>query len=90
MLFAFARDGGLPGAEYVARVSPRFRSPHVAVWVSAMAAFVVALWADAYSAIVALTGRAEAYGLIPKNWTVEKCSSAQVKGAEGNEEKSVQ
>src|SRR6266446_10971857 len=27
-------------------------------------------------------------GLIPKNWTVEKCSSAQVKGAEGNEEKS--
>jgi hypothetical protein len=29
-------------------------------------------------------------GLIPKNWTVEKCSSAQVKGAEGNEEKSVQ
>src|SRR5258708_36490865 len=25
-------------------------------------------------------------GLIPKNWTIEKCSSAQVKGAEGNEE----
>jgi hypothetical protein len=33
---------------------------------------------------------AEDGGLIPKNWTVEKCSSAQVKGAEGNEEKSVQ
>jgi len=32
----------------------------------------------------------DALGLIPKNWTVEKCSSAQVKGAEGNEEKSVQ
>ena len=32
----------------------------------------------------------QADGLIPKNWTVEKCSSAQVKGAEGNEEKSVQ
>ena len=29
-------------------------------------------------------------GLIPGKWTVEKCSSAQVKGAEGNEEKSVQ
>jgi len=29
-------------------------------------------------------------GLIPKNWTVEKCGCAQVKGAEGNEEKSVQ
>src|SRR5258707_9508488 len=31
-----------------------------------------------------------ATGLIPEKWTVEKCSSAQVKGAEGNEEKSVQ
>jgi hypothetical protein len=29
-------------------------------------------------------------GLIPEKWTVEKCGSAQVKGAEGNEEKSVQ
>jgi hypothetical protein len=26
------------------------------------------------------------YGLTPKNWTIEKCSSAQVKGAERNEE----
>ncbi len=25
-------------------------------------------------------------GLPPKNWTIEKCSSAQVKGAERNEE----
>ena len=32
----------------------------------------------------------EPSGLIPEKWTVEKCSSAQVKGAEGNEEKSVQ
>jgi hypothetical protein len=33
---------------------------------------------------------AQRAGLIPEKWTVEKCSSAQVKGAEGNEEKSVQ
>jgi len=46
---------------------------------------------------VAFTGSGEvgkkivqAAGLIPEKWTVEKCSSAQVKGAEGNEEKSVQ
>jgi len=37
-----------------------------------------------------LTNKSLNRGLIPKNWTVEKCSSAQVKGAEGNEEKSVQ
>src|SRR5262249_54944916 len=42
MLFAFARDGGLPASPFLARVSPRFSSPHVAVWVSCAAAFAVA------------------------------------------------
>lgn len=55
MLFAFARDGGLPASSWVKRVSPRFRSPHVAVWVAAGAAFSVALWTRAYSAMVALS-----------------------------------
>jgi amino acid transporter len=55
MLFAFARDGGLPASSAIARVSPRFSSPHVAVWVSVVAAFGVALWARAYSAMVALS-----------------------------------
>jgi amino acid transporter len=65
MLFAFARDGGLPGSRALASVSPRFRSPHVAVWTSAGAAFLVALWADAYSAMVALSTIAlsASYGL---------------------------
>ncbi|HEY8210924.1 MAG TPA: amino acid permease [Myxococcaceae bacterium] len=55
MLFAFARDGGLPFSSAVCRVSPRFRSPHVAVWVSAGAAGLVAVWSSAYDAIVALS-----------------------------------
>jgi amino acid transporter len=55
MLFAFARDGGTPFSAHVAKVSPRFRSPHVAVWVSAGAAFAVALWTGVYSAMVALS-----------------------------------
>jgi amino acid transporter len=55
MLFAFARDGGLPASRSVARVSVRFQSPHVAVWVSAVAAFTVSLWADAYSVMTALS-----------------------------------
>lgn len=65
MLFAFARDGGLPFAKQLARVSPRFRSPHVAVWTSAAMALLVALWADAYSAMVALSTIAlyASYGL---------------------------
>jgi amino acid transporter len=65
MLFAFARDGGLPFSRRLAAVSPRYRSPHVAVWVSAAAAFAVALWAHAYSAMTALSTIAlyASYGL---------------------------
>lgn len=65
MLFAFARDGGLPFSARLAAVSPRFRSPHVAVWTSALAALAVALWANAYSAMVALSTIAlyASYGL---------------------------
>jgi len=65
MLFAFARDGGLPLSRHLASVSERYRSPHVAVWVSAAAAFAVAIWAHAYSAMTALSTIAlyASYGL---------------------------
>jgi amino acid transporter len=55
MLFAFARDGGLPRSSFVAQVSPRYQSPHVAVWISTAAAFAVALWSQAYAVMVALS-----------------------------------
>jgi len=65
MLFAFARDGGLPFSRQLAAVSKRYRSPYVAVWVSAAAAFAVAIWAQAYSAMTALSTIAlyASYGL---------------------------
>ena len=65
MLFAFARDGGTPFSETLALVSDRYRTPHVAVWVSAGCAFVVALWSSAYTAMVALSTIAlyASYGL---------------------------
>jgi amino acid transporter len=65
MLFAFARDGGLPASRAVALVSPRWKTPHVAVWVSAAAAFVVAVWAEAYTAMIALStiGLYASYGI---------------------------
>ena len=55
MLFAFARDGGLPFSTRLAQVTPRFRSPHFAVWTSAAMALLVALWSDAYEAVTALS-----------------------------------
>ena len=55
MLFAFARDGGTPLSSRLASVSPRFKTPAVAAWTSVACAFVVAVWARAYSAVVALS-----------------------------------
>ena len=65
MLFAFARDGGLPFSRALASVDGRFKSPAVAVWTSAAMALLVALWADAYAAMVALSTLAlyASYGL---------------------------
>lgn len=38
MVFAFARDGGLPGSGWLRRVSPGSGSPAVAVWTAALTA----------------------------------------------------
>jgi amino acid transporter len=65
MLFAFARDGGVPWSRQVSRVSARYRTPSVAIWVSVGMAFLVCLQAAAYEAIVAFSTLAlyASYGL---------------------------
>ena len=65
MLFAFARDGGLPGSRWLATVSPRFQSPAFAIWVSCGAAFLIALGASTYALMGALSTSAlyTSYGL---------------------------
>ncbi|TBR22341.1 amino acid permease [bacterium] len=55
MVFAFARDGGLPGSKALARVSPTHRTPAVAVWVSVAVAFLVAVYSGAFGVIVSLS-----------------------------------
>lgn len=56
MLYAFARDGGLPFSKTLARVSPKFQSPHIAVWVSVTMAFLITVWSeDAYNLMAALS-----------------------------------
>jgi amino acid transporter len=49
MLFAFARDGGLPFSRQLASVSAKYRSPHVAVWVATAAALAIALFTEKYA-----------------------------------------
>lgn len=48
MMYAFARDGGLPASGALATVSPVYRTPGLAVWVSAIFAFASTLYAPAY------------------------------------------
>lgn len=55
MLWAFARDGGLPFSAALARVSPRWKTPHVATWVSVACALVVSLFAEVLEAMTALS-----------------------------------
>ncbi|MBN8657321.1 MAG: amino acid permease [Anaerolineae bacterium] len=48
MMYAFARDGGLPASKTLANVSTKYRTPGTAVWVSAILAFASTLYAPAY------------------------------------------
>ena len=43
MLFAFARDGGVPFSEALRAVSPRWRTPHAATWAIGLATLALVL-----------------------------------------------
>jgi amino acid transporter len=53
MMYAFARDGGLPASERLGRVDPATGSPIASVWVCAIAAFTMTLYADAFAVLSA-------------------------------------
>ncbi len=52
MMYAFARDGGLPGSLWLRQVSPALRTPFAAVWTSALMGLIFMLFVN-YSAIAA-------------------------------------
>ncbi|OWK46878.1 Amino acid/metabolite permease [Fimbriiglobus ruber] len=54
MTFAFARDGGLPASRWLRSVSPRFKTPAVAVWVVSAAAVGFTVYTPVYSTITAV------------------------------------
>ncbi len=43
MMFAFARDGGLPASKFLSHISPQYRTPTYAIWTGAVLAFVTSL-----------------------------------------------
>lgn len=42
MTYAFARDGGVPGSRFLRRLSPRFRTPSIAIWAVSLTAMLLA------------------------------------------------
>ncbi|MFI4868378.1 MAG: amino acid permease [Steroidobacterales bacterium] len=63
MIYAFARDGGLPAARLLAKVSPRHRTPAAAIWTGALLSLLfvwAAKWLEnsgtpVYSVVVSCT-----------------------------------
>ncbi|HOE40596.1 MAG TPA: amino acid permease [Rhodoferax sp.] len=55
MIFAFARDGGLPASSALKRVHASFRTPVAAIWTAAAVSIAFTLYTPAYATIVSVT-----------------------------------
>jgi amino acid transporter len=54
MIFAFARDGGLPASAFLRRISPRFRTPVIAIWAGSTLAILFTAYTPLYTTIVSV------------------------------------
>ncbi len=55
MIYAFARDGGLPASGALKRVHAKFRTPVAAIWTAAFISIAFTLYTPAYATIVSVT-----------------------------------
>jgi amino acid transporter len=55
MIYAFARDGGLPASSALKKVDSKFRTPVAAIWTAAIISVLFTLYAPAYTTIVSVT-----------------------------------
>ena len=55
IVYAFARDGGMPLSRKLRRVSDRYRTPAVAIWTVAMAAALATVYTPVYEIMAAVT-----------------------------------
>jgi amino acid transporter len=69
MIYAFSRDGAVPGSQFWHKVNPRTRTPTNSIWFAAVGAFILGLpyiWnPTAYAAVtsIAVIGLYIAYGI---------------------------
>jgi amino acid transporter len=55
MIYAFARDGGMPFSKLWATISRKYRTPVPAIWMSVVVAFLFAIWSGAYPVITSIS-----------------------------------
>jgi amino acid transporter len=55
MIFAFARDGGLPASARLKQIHPGYRTPVAAIWTAAIISVLFTLYTPAYTTIVSVT-----------------------------------
>jgi len=55
MMYAFARDGGLPLSRFLKSVSPRWQTPVSAIWTTGALALASTLYAPAYATLTTAT-----------------------------------
>jgi amino acid transporter len=53
MMFAFARDGGLPASSFLRRVSVRTKTPAIAIWTCSLLAVLATLYSDGFQVLAA-------------------------------------
>lgn len=53
MIYAFARDGGLPASKTLATVNPTYRTPVAAIWTGGVLAVLATLYSPAFAALAA-------------------------------------
>ncbi|MDE1180130.1 amino acid permease [Paraburkholderia sp.] len=51
MMYAFARDGGLPASNWLKKVNETHRTPGAAIWVSAVLSIAATLYGDAFAVL---------------------------------------
>jgi amino acid transporter len=55
VIWAFARDEGLPASKVWKQVSPKHQTPAPAIWLCTVAAFLAAVYGKAYSVVTAIS-----------------------------------
>lgn len=53
MVYAFSRDGGLPGSKWLKKVDHKHRSPVAAIWTTAVLSIAATLYSPAFAALAA-------------------------------------